>query len=212
MKHTFLSIIFAVAMVVISITPASAAPVNSEDGQLYVFYGNTVTKPDGTIDLNASQISKKQKVTGQSFDLTKNSQNSMMAAAVPKDKEIIYRWDEWRKWGIVVRRTAGEKIGPLHNVSIKAVKATTLWPATTERDPNADNTTWIYRSPVDLVKCSTAITCKTLETRTVRVVHNYRKLDYLDKESMGLITAYCEGYTKCPDWVNEAAERNISKI
>ncbi|MEU7198284.1 hypothetical protein AB0B04_33005 [Streptomyces xinghaiensis] len=212
MKRTFLSIIFAVTMVVISVNPASAASVNSQDGQLYVFYGNTVTKPDGTIDLNASQISKKQKITGQSFDLTKDPQNSMMAAAVPKDKEILYRWDEWRKWGIVVRRTAGEKIGPLHNVSIKAVKATTLWPATTERDPKADGTTWIYQSPVDLVKCSTPITCKSVERRTVRVVHNYRKLDYLDKESMGLITAYCVDYAKCPDWVNEAAERSISKI
>lgn len=98
------------------------------------------------------------------------------------------------------------KVKNYHNLTVAALKATTKnytshW---VESGP-----TRVYLAPVNHISCSgwwIFRKCKVIETTVVRLIHSNRTLS--DGGYFGVVTAYCSGYTRCPDWVKNAA--NVS--
>ncbi|PZT69278.1 hypothetical protein DN402_20050 [Streptomyces sp. SW4] len=99
------------------------------------------------------------------------------------------------------------KIDQKHNLSLDAVKATTMYP---RPGPSGKEqigpSTYNYRTEALRVQCSgwwIFRTCRVTEVMTVRAGIDYRKLD--DGKSFGAVTAFCEGVPgRCPDWVRNS--------
>lgn len=172
--------------------------------------GDLSLNSNGTVNLEKTGITRQEVVTASAIEGEENTGPAAAAVRIPGNDKIIHRWDDVRKWGIVIRYGAQQHVLGKHDLSMKAVKGSTLWPKEYYRDPKADVHTWIFRSPVHRVECTLGFVCKAKEEKTIRTVHSYRKLG--DKESKGLITSYCEGVTKCPAWVNDVAEKAIPKL
>ena len=98
------------------------------------------------------------------------------------------------------------KITSKHNLTKQAVMAVTKYPDPFTGIVPEDSYNTKYTSPVIHVKCGGFLifkSCKVVEKVTVKAVVNYgiRK----DGNAMGVITAYCLGYTgMCPSWVKNA--------
>ena len=139
------------------------------------------------------------------------------AQAPPPDRnDIVAEWKDKDGWDAVMRQgwwdgaNAGfgmRKIDQKHNLSLDAVKATTMYPrpGPTGKE-NIGGTTWNYRTEVLHVECSgwwIFRTCRVTDVKTVRAGLDYRKLD--DNKSFGAVTAFCENVPgRCPDWVRNA--------
>jgi hypothetical protein len=99
------------------------------------------------------------------------------------------------------------KIDQKHNLSLDAVKATTMYPRPTPAGKEQlGATTYNYRTEVNHVECSgwwIFRSCRVTETLTVLAGIDYRKLP--DGKAFGAVTAFCEGVPgRCPDWVRNA--------
>ncbi|UUU24997.1 hypothetical protein [Streptomyces sp. DSM 40750] len=141
------------------------------------------------------------------------------AVAAPSGSFDVVGGGEWKDkdgWDAVMRRgywngaNAGfgmTKIDQKHNLSLDAVKATTMYPRPTpEGKQQIAPTTYNYRTEVNHVECSgwwIFRSCRVTETLTVLAGIDYRKLD--DGKAFGAVTAFCEGVSgRCPDWVRNA--------
>ncbi|PJE97498.1 hypothetical protein CUT44_12520 [Streptomyces carminius] len=137
--------------------------------------------------------------------------------APPADRnDIEGEWQDRDGWNAVMRKgwwdggNSGfgmRKIDQKHNLSLDAVKATTMYPRPgPEGKENIGGTTWNYRTEVLHVECSgwwIFRRCRVTEVMTVRAGLDYRTLD--DGKAFGAVTAFCEGVTgRCPDWVRDA--------
>lgn len=70
---------------------------------------------------------------------------------------------------------------------------------------NAGNGRWIHWGSFDRRDCGLT-GCTVLETVGVKVVIDYSNWGLAPERGMlGINTAYCEGYVRCPDWVNATA-------
>lgn len=107
-------------------------------------------------------------------------------------KALSMRWGS-ASWGWL-------KVSNKHNLTTAAARTTTKHPESrVVEGPSAIR----YRTPVHRVECAIGgIGCRIVETKTVRVIANPIRLT--DGEAKGVITAYCEGVTWCPNWVKNA--------
>ncbi|MFI2366301.1 hypothetical protein [Promicromonospora sp. NPDC019610] len=107
-------------------------------------------------------------------------------------KALSMRWGS-PSWGWL-------KVSNKHNLTTAAARTTTKHPESrVVESPSAIR----YRTPVHRVECAVGrIGCRIVETRTVRVIANPIRLT--DGKAKGVITAYCEGVTWCPNWVKNA--------
>ncbi|WP_157236712.1 hypothetical protein [Promicromonospora sukumoe] len=107
-------------------------------------------------------------------------------------RALAMRWGS-ASWGWL-------KVSNKHNLTTAAARTTTKHPESrVVESPSAIR----YRTPVHRVECSPGgIACRVVETKTVRVIANPIRLT--DGEAKGVITAYCEGVTWCPNWVKNA--------
>lgn len=90
------------------------------------------------------------------------------------------------------------KLADAHNVSMLAAKTGMKYAPTRKL---VGGTTYNYDHPVQLITCKW-YGCYVEKSVTLRVGHDFRKLS--DGKPMGVITGFCIGSTKCPDWVNKA--------
>ncbi|WP_200303896.1 hypothetical protein [Streptomyces adelaidensis] len=137
-------------------------------------------------------------------------------AAPAGNFDVVGEWKDKDGWDAVMRTgywngaNAGfgmTKIDQKHNLSLDAVKATTMYPRPTpEGKQPIGPTTYNYRTEVNHVECSgwwIFRSCRVTETLTVLAGIDYRKLD--DGKAFGAVTAFCEGVPgRCPDWVRNA--------
>lgn len=138
-------------------------------------------------------------------------------AAPPADRfDIVGEWKDRDGGSVVMRKgwwdggNAGfgmTKIDQKHNLSLAAVKATTMYPrpGPTGKE-QIGPTTYNWRTDVLHVECSgwwIFRTCEVTEVKSVLAGIDYRKLG--DGKSFGAVTAFCEGVQgRCPGWVRNA--------
>lgn len=118
--------------------------------------------------------------------------------------KVGWYWKDNRNRTINLRTDANHKLVTKHNVTMKVARTTTKYPQTTK---NPSSTRWEYRTPVNDVRCSgwgIFRKCKIVGKTTVLAVVDFRILSH-DKKSKGIVTTYCPGVTKCPDYVKNAA-------
>ncbi|WP_141761932.1 hypothetical protein [Kytococcus sp. HMSC28H12] len=89
-----------------------------------------------------------------------------------------------------------------HNVTKTAAYASTrMYASTIKKDEKRE-----YLAPVNYVTCSGRWifrTCKVTARTILVTIHDGRTLR--DGKSFGIVTSYCTGYIRCPDWVKRAA-------
>ncbi|MBT2384934.1 hypothetical protein [Streptomyces sp. ISL-11] len=141
------------------------------------------------------------------------------AQAGPDD--VVGQWKERDGWDTVMRRGYYNpaldrgfglaKVEQKHNLSLKAVRATTKYPrpGPTGKEPLAGSrTTYNYRTEVLHVKCSgwwIFRTCRVVDVKTIRAGVDFRVPPNGDGKSKGVITAFCENTPgRCPDWVKDS--------
>ncbi|WP_157270458.1 hypothetical protein [Paraoerskovia marina] len=164
--------------------------------------------PDGEFDLQDLQnvgvsegqvamISEGQEpvaaMAGMAMAADPNNPYQIMATwSDSKGRALAMRWGS-SSWGWL-------KVNNKHNLTTAAVRTTTKYP----KERKVESASSIrYRTPVHRVECKLwGLSCKVVETKTVRVVANPTKLS--DGKAKGIITAYCEGVTWCPNWVKNA--------
>ncbi|CAM5472420.1 hypothetical protein [Streptomyces aurantiogriseus] len=139
------------------------------------------------------------------------------ADAPPADRfDVVAEWKDRDGWDATMRKgwwNGGgggfglTKIDQKHNLSLDAVKATTMYPrpGPTGKEQIGPST-YNYRTEVLHVECSgwwIFRTCRVTEVKTVLAGIDYRKLG--DGKAFGAVTAFCEGVPgRCPDWVRNA--------
>jgi RHS repeat-associated protein len=103
---------------------------------------------------------------------------------------------------INLRYLIADKIWAKHNLSPQAVQTVTEGPDSwyTE-DYKRSKTVVEYHAIVELIDCLDYTPfCWSAESHDVRVVVDYRWVD--ETTTYGVVTAYCVGLVRCPDWVN----------
>ncbi|WP_157017981.1 hypothetical protein [Cryptosporangium arvum] len=104
-------------------------------------------------------------------------------------------WNGKTGWGY-------EKVTRYHNLNVAAVRLTTRYP---ESRSLVAGTKYNYVTPVHHVRCSgwwLFRRCEIVETVDVTVGVDFRNVG---SGSFGVVTAFCSGDPKCPDWVRNAA-------
>jgi hypothetical protein len=95
------------------------------------------------------------------------------------------------------------KITQYHNLTVNAVKATTMYP---RGKVNQGGTTWQYETPVGHVECRgwwVFRRCRVTEVISVYAVVNHRPMP--DGTTFGVVTSYCSKYQpRCPEWAKNA--------
>jgi hypothetical protein len=94
------------------------------------------------------------------------------------------------------------KISKYHNLSVAAVRTVTKYP---QRRAHVAGQKYNYYTPVEHVRCSgwwVFRRCKVVEAVQVTVGVDFRSVG---TGSFGVVTAFCSGSTRCPDWVKQAA-------
>lgn len=138
-------------------------------------------------------------------------ENGQSSAAAYPIYQILHRWSDRYGATNIIRRGyynsaddkgfGNDKFYWKHNLTAGAVKATTRYGTRTFVSGSKYN----YHIKVWRVKCSgwgPWRKCKVVEEKTVRVAHDFRKLT--DGSPFGVVTAFCLGVVKCPDWVKNA--------
>ncbi|GHC70298.1 hypothetical protein GCM10010507_56380 [Streptomyces cinnamoneus] len=141
------------------------------------------------------------------------------SAALSGPDDLVGQWKERDGWTVYMRRGYYDprrdkgfglaKIEQKHNLTMKAVRATTQYPrpgAAGKQKFAGYPDTWNYFTDVLHVKCSgwwIFRTCRVDKVQPVRAGVDFSiKIPQLPK---GVITAYCEGVQgRCPDWVKNA--------
>ncbi|MCC2276692.1 MULTISPECIES: hypothetical protein [Streptomyces] len=133
--------------------------------------------------------------------------------------DLVGQWKDRDGWTVYLRRGYYDpardrgfgltKIEQKHNLTMKAVRATTQYPrpgAAGKQQMNGRPNTYNYFTDVLHVKCSgwwIFKTCRVDKVQAVRAGVDFgAQIPMLPK---GVITAYCEGVQgRCPDWVKNA--------
>lgn len=144
---------------------------------------------------------------------TSSSATTTAAAAYPVN-QIMSAWvDRFRYRNLIRRgyydaaRDRGfgfDKVYWKHNLTVGAVRATTR--GAQVRYP-IGGTTYNYEADVLRIRCTGsgwARTCKAVEKRVVIAGHDFRT-NTPDGLAFGIVTAFCRGSIRCPDWVKNAA-------
>ncbi|MEU7135649.1 hypothetical protein [Streptomyces sp. NPDC046261] len=135
--------------------------------------------------------------------------------------DVVGEWKERDGWDTVMRRGYYDpvldrgfgltKVEQKHNLTLKAVRATTKYPrpgATGKEPLSGSSTTYNYRTEVLHVRCSgwwIFRTCRVVDVKTIRAGVDFRVPPGGDGKSKGVITAFCEGVPgRCPDWVKNS--------
>ncbi len=129
--------------------------------------------------------------------------------------QVLWQWKDSLGTPFVLRRGyynaatdrgfGFDKVYWKHNLTERAVMATTKWPRIRT---HIGGTTWNYDTDVLRVRCSgwgPWRTCKVVEKKVVRAGHDFRKNHAgADAKAFGIVTAFCLGTVRCPDWVKNS--------
>lgn len=98
------------------------------------------------------------------------------------------------------------KVTGKHNLTLRAVRATTKYPRPVGGKTHISGSKYEYRTDVLHVECSGVWIfkrCKVTDRKTILVAADFRQIT--DGKPFGVVTAYCEGVSgKCPDWVKNS--------
>ncbi|MFG1922280.1 hypothetical protein [Cryptosporangium sp. NPDC048952] len=139
---------------------------------------------------------------------------SSPAAADPKPPdpryEVIASWKDNTGAVVYLRRGSWngkngwgfEKVTRYHNLNIAAVRLTTQFP---ESRNHISGHKYHFTTPVHHVRCTgwwIFRDCQIVETVDVTIGVDFRDVG---NGSFGVVTAFCTGDPRCPDWVKGAA-------
>jgi hypothetical protein len=114
---------------------------------------------------------------------------------------VVSSWTSKDDRTVYLRKSPYEKIRSKHNLTVAAVKR-----VTTDAElilPEGGPTNFNYYLKVYKVSCN-IFGCTAKTFLNVRVLVDYRKTGGTS-QTYGVVTAYCEGLVRCPDWVKNAA-------
>ncbi|MWV51388.1 hypothetical protein GRS96_19130 (plasmid) [Rathayibacter sp. VKM Ac-2803] len=101
-------------------------------------------------------------------------------------------WNDHRGRKVVLRIDAQNKLWTKHNVNRNVPRVATQYPDSSRAEAG---TSWEYFTTFQQ-RNGTTIT----RTQQVRTVVDFRNVD---GNPQGVITSYCVGITRCPDWINQ---------
>ncbi len=126
------------------------------------------------------------------------------SAPAPRANPVV---DSWRAGGrtINLRLNAAQKLENKHNLSPKVTRIATQHPDRIEPDGNS-HTAFVYRTTLVKYQYSPFawLFPPPIEASVVlKTVVDFRT-NTPDGKQMGVVTSFCEGMVRCPDWVNQA--------
>lgn len=140
-------------------------------------------------------------VGGQTFSAEANvndldrhlvgDRNLASPANVIPEYRIVNSWFDHQLRRVVIRQTAADKLRIKHNVSVTMARVATQYPDTSVAGANTDR---VYRAEILRI-----VSGRVADRTTLKVVVEFGNRQ-ADGHPYGVVTAYCEGVSKCPDW------------
>jgi hypothetical protein len=112
--------------------------------------------------------------------------------AMPLASPVGSFWNDHRNRRVVLRIEAQNKLWYQHNMNRNVPRVATQYPDSSRAEAGSS---WEYFTTFQQRE-GTRIT----RTQQVRTVVDFRAVD---GDPQGVITSYCVGLTRCPDWINQ---------